>query len=133
MQREAEGLRSHEVDMSGTSASQRAPGLPQLVARLLEGHRALLPEEERACPHLCPPLLRPVCYHRSPEWLCLSQQPTFRGRARGRKDPVERNGEGRARDHLAQGILSASSLILWIVHPSAHCEDGEAECPRAVQ
>lgn len=55
------------------------------------------------------------------------------GRARGRKDPVERNGEGRARDPLARGILSASSLILWIVHPSAHCEDGEAECPTAVQ
>lgn len=34
--------------------------------------------------------------------------------------------EGGARDHWAQGILPASSLTLWIVHPSAHCEDGEA-------
>lgn len=29
--------------------------------------------------------------------------------------------------------LAAASLILWIVHPSAHCEDGAAECPEAVQ
>ena len=33
----------------------------------------------------------------------------------------------------AQGNLPASSLTLWLVYPSAHCEDREAECPKAVQ
>lgn len=62
----------------------------------------------------------------------------------GRKDPTEGNGcgrceatpspgGGRARDPLAQGILPASHLTPWLVHPSAHCEDGEVECPKAVQ
>lgn len=113
-----------EWDFSLSAGNQASPAC---------GQAAPLPEEERGCPRLHPPLLRPFCYRRSPEWLCLSQQPAFHGRAGGRKDPVERNGEGRTRDPLARGILSASALILWIVHPSAHCEDGEAECPTAVQ
>lgn len=100
--------------------------------------------EERASHSLHPRLPKPSCNHRSPGWLCLSQQLTFHGWGRGRREPVEWNGcgcregtpspgEGRARHHLAQGILPASSWILWIVHPSAHCEDGDAECPKAVQ
>lgn len=128
---EPEGWGLMKVMRVGLWSLSGQPGFPSLWPGCSEG--TLLREEEWAHPRLHPLLPRPFCYHRSPEWLCLSQQPTFHGRARGRKDPVERNGEGRARDHLAQGILSASSLILWIVHPSAHCEDGEAECPKAVQ
>lgn len=67
---------------------------------------------------------------------------TFHGGGGGKEDPVEKErlsvlrryfqplGRGRARDPLAQGILPASSLTPWIVRPSAHCEDGEAECLR---
>lgn len=73
---------------------------------------------------------------------CLSQQPTFHGWDGVEGDFIESNvlwvpgrpfWEACTRGCLVKGILLASSLVLWIVHPSAHCEDGEAECPMAVQ
>lgn len=120
----------------------RQPRSPTL--RPGRGQYARKLPEERACRGLHPWLLRPSCYHRSPEQVCLSGKLTFHGWGVGRRGPAEFHGcgrcagtaspgEGRARDHLAQGTLPASSLILWIVHPSAHCEGGEAECPKAVQ
>lgn len=128
--------------MSGTSASQGQPRFPAPGRGCTEhsASKASMSQPLSCLLHLL--LLRLSCYHGFPKGLCLSRQPTFHGWERGR-DPSDRivvgaaeapsPQGGEARDHSAQGILTTSSSIQWIIHPSAHCEEGEAVCTKAIQ